>query len=447
MRVPAVELTKPARLPTVNEQVLPNGLRVLAVRRASVPTVHAVLTIPIAREGRDNPAVRDLMAETMLSGTAEHTATSLAEQLQRLGATLDVSADPDDLTISGGSLSSSFAAFMDVMAQVVTSPTFPKKEVAIERGRMVEELVVSRSQPATIARHALLSQLYGDHAYSDPLPFPADVERIGAPALERAHASRTSPEGSVLVIVGDLRPDRAIDLAERSFGQWPGQARHPRALRPPGAAPLGPTLVVDRPGAVQTNIRLAGAAPMRRDSGFPALAMANTIFGGNFTSRLVENLRERRGYTYSPRSAVAEQALVARFVVAADVATEVTAKALLETRYELARMSLEPVSPEELSMASRYLSGVLAISAQTQGGLAATISSLTSSGLSIEFLRDFPKSLAAAAAEAVRVASAAFLAPRDLVTVLVGDASRIVASLEATDHIEVVPLPGQVVAG
>ena len=145
------------------------------------------------------------------------------------------------------------------------------------------------------------------------------------------------------------------------------------------------------------------------------------IFGGYFSSRLVENIRERKGYTYSPRSWIDHQPLGSVLTVQADVGTEVTAPALLEMRYELGRIATLPVSAEELDAARRYLIGTTALSTQTQSGLAEYLQALSLAGLGLDYLRDLPKRLEKVTVDEVRDAAAEYLAPARLPTVIVGD--------------------------
>jgi predicted Zn-dependent peptidase len=165
------------------------------------------------------------------------------------------------------------------------------------------------------------------------------------------------------------------------------------------------------------------------------------VFGGYFSSRLVENIRERKGYTYSPRSGIDHQLLGSSLTITADVGTEVTAPALLEIRYEMGRMATLPVTLDELDSARRYLIGTTALSTQTQSGLADYLFALSVSGLGFDYLRQLPKRLEKVTVAEVRDAAAQFLAPARLPTVIVGDANATRASLETLDGVEDGPQP------
>jgi zinc protease len=200
-------------------------------------------------------------------------------------------------------------------------------------------------------------------------------------------------------------------------------------------------VLVDRPGAAQSNIRIGGPSLTRQDDGLPALQLANMVFGGYFSSRLVENIRENKGYTYSPRSWLDHLPLGSVLNITADVGTEVTAPALLETRYELGRMATLPVSADELDGARRYLIGTTALSTQTQSGLAEYLVALSSAGLGLDYLRQLPKRLERVTVDEVRDAAEEYLAPARLPTVILGDAKVIRASLETLDVVTDAPQP------
>jgi predicted Zn-dependent peptidase len=197
-----------------------------------------------------------------------------------------------------------------------------------------------------------------------------------------------------------------------------------------------PLLVVDRPGSVQSSVRMGGAALPRTDPQYPALQLANLIFGGYFSSRWTENIREDKGYTYGPHSRIDHNVLGSTLVLDAEVATEVTAPAVLETFYELGRIAALPVTETEVESVRQYAIGTLALSTATQAGLASTLSALSAFGLGLEWITSHPSRLLAATVEDVSAAAARYFAPARLTGVVVGDANRIAAPLAALGPVE-----------
>src|SRR5581483_2801744 len=196
--------------------------------------------------------------------------------------------------------------------------------------------------------------------------------------------------------------------AEAALGSWPGAGRVPRLPALPPVEP-GPIVLIDRPGAAQSNVRIGGPALTRRDAGLPALQLANMVFGGYFSSRLVENIREDKGYTYSPHALIDHSTAGSNLLVEADVATEVTGPALMEIGYEMGRVALLPVGEEELENARQYAIGSLQLSTATQAGLATMITSLVAAGLDLDWLREHPGRLAKVTVDEVGAQAARFL--------------------------------------
>ncbi len=421
--IPAVAPTMAAELPTVAERTLPNGLRVLVVRRATVPLVEVRLRIPFTGQGAAHPARAELLSQTLFTGTQLRDRLELATTVQALGGALSTGVDADRLAVVGSALATNLVALLELVAEVLTGAAYPSSEFAGERDRLVEEVTIAHSQPAMIARNGLLRRLYGSHPYGTDAPPPDVVAQVTETEIRTLHAERMSPVGAILTLVGDVEPQAALDRVEAALGSWKGAAADPTpplpVLRP------GPVVIIDRPGAVQTNIRIGGPAVDRHDPAYAAQRLASTIFGGYFSSRLVSNIREDKGYTYSPRSSVDYPVAGSRFTVAADVATEVTGPALLEIFYELGRMAVLPVSTEELDAARQYAVGTLALSTATGVGLASTLSALAGAGIGVDYLHDHPAALAKVTPQDVLAVSARVLAPTRLVTVLVGDAEKI----------------------
>lgn len=435
--IPEVKPLAAITPPKVADVTLPSGLRVLAARRPGVPRFECRLVIPTARNRTPAHGARiRVLAKTLLAGTAARSSLDIAEMLQRLGGGLEAVADSEDLVLIGSALSSNLGPFLDLLAEVLVEAAHPEDEVTLQRERLAQDITLARSQPETVAREALVKRLYGDHPYGAGLPEPEEVEAVSAAQVRALQRQRLVPAGAVLVLVGDFQPARAVDRVGAALERWQGGSAKVGLPAPPAPTPA-PILLVDRPGSVQTNIRMAGPAIGRAHPDYPALALANLVFGGYFTSRLVDNIRERRGYTYSPGSGVQQQRSAAHFLVSADVGTDVTTPALVEILYELGRMIALPAEPAELEAAKRYLSGSLSMSLQTQAGLASYLSTLAVSGLEVDFIRAYPKRVNALTGEEVLDAARRFFVPRHLLTVLVGDVGAIRAGVEGLGEVEV----------
>jgi zinc protease len=278
--------------------------------------------------------------------------------------------------------------------------------------------------------------MYGKHPYAVQTPEPEQVRAVRPAPLRALHADRVHPRGATLVLVGDLQPARALDAAEQALGGWDGAGRDGSLPPAPPLTP-GPLLLVDRPGAVQSSLRMALPAVPRTHPDHAALQLANMVFGGYFSSRWVENIREDKGYTYGPHSLIEHAVAGSALVVVAEVATEVTGPALLETLYELGRLASLPPKEDELEQARQYTLGTLQLGMSTQAGLAGLASTYAGFGLRLGFLAEYAARLAKVTRDDVAAAAATYLAPSRAVSVVLGDAERVeapVAALTAIEH-------------
>ncbi|WP_434741611.1 M16 family metallopeptidase [Micromonospora sp. SH-82] len=430
--LPPLGPNRPLSVPPQAERRLTNGLTVIAVRRPAVPLVELRLWMPF---GRADLARGALLSQTLLSGTATMTSVQIAAELQRVGGGFSAGLDPDRLMVSGAGLVTGLDRMLELLAEVLTGATYPDTEVATEADRLVDRVQVAQSQPAHLARAALLRRIYGRHPYAVQTPEVEQIRSVTAASLRRLHADRVHPAGAVLVLVGDVHPDRALDTAERMLGGWKGDG-HPVEL--PDAPPLRPgsLLLVDRPDSVQSSLRVALPAVGRTHPDHAALQLANLLFGGYFSSRWVENIREDKGYTYGPHSVVEHSVAGSVLVAAAEVATEVTGPALLETTYELGRLASVPPKPDELEQARRYALGSLQLGTSTQAGLASLTSAYAGNGLRLDFLAEYSAQLTKVTVEDVAQVAARYLAPARGVVVVLGDAARIADQLAVLTPVE-----------
>ncbi|MEJ3743887.1 pitrilysin family protein [Actinomycetes bacterium KLBMP 9797] len=430
--LPALGPTKKLKLPKEVERTLPNGLTVIAIRRPAVPLVELRLRVPF---GRANLARAAVLSQTLLSGTAELSNVRIAAELQTVGGGLSAGVDPDRLMVSGNGLVTGLDRLLELLAEVLTGAAYPADEVTTERSRLIDRIQVAQSQPSHLARVALLKRVYGKHPYAVQTPTAEQVGAVRPAQLRALHGERLHPAGATLVLVGDVAPGKALDAAERALGTWNGGGKQSELPPVPELVP-GPLVLVDRPGAVQSSLRMALPAVSRTHDDHAALQLANLLFGGYFSSRWVENIREDKGYTYGPSSGVEHSDAGSALIVSAEVATEVTAPALLETFYELGRLASLPPKDDELEQARQYALGTLQLGMSTQAGLASLASTYAGSGLRLDYLADHAARLARASRDDVFAAAARYLAPSQAATVILGDASRIEGSLRALTPVE-----------
>ncbi|GAB2660943.1 pitrilysin family protein [Saccharopolyspora gloriosae] len=421
--LPPLGEPRPLRTPEVVDATLPNGLRLIAARHGVVPMVEARLRIPFAGEDAMHPATSEVLAETILTGTAARDRVQVDTDLAAVGGELHAVVDPERLSFIGSALSSGKGTLLEVLADALTGAAYAADEVAGERDRLVERLAVARSQPRVIAREELQRHRYGDHPFVREVPQAADVGQVTPEAVRELHAGAVLPRGSTLVLVGDLDPHTIVDEVTRILAPWDSAVA---ATELPDLPELrgGDVRLVHREGAVQSQLRMSAQGLHRTDERYPALQIANLGFGGYFSSRLVENIREDKGYTYGAHSSFEFTRGNGTILVDADTASEVTAAALLEMRYEFGRMALVPPTEAEVESARQYAIGGLLTSTSSQSGMASMLLTLAVAGLDHHWLTAHPDRLRAVTAEQVAEA-ALFYAPTRFTGVVVGDADKI----------------------
>jgi predicted Zn-dependent peptidase len=435
--VPGLEANRELILPASAERTLDNGLTVIAVERRTVPLVELRLRLPVPRDVLDPPfvAAASLLSQTVFSGTATMSTVDIAAALQSVGGALSAGFDPDRLLIAGNGLASGLGRMLEILSDVLTGATYPEEQVTTERARLIDRIQVAQTQPAHLARVALLRRMYGTHPYAIQTAAIEDVTPLATDALLALHAQRMHPAGATLVIVGDIDGQECLDQVEAALGGWSG-AGTGQELPPVPALVPGPVQLVDRPGAVQSSLRLALPGVGRTHPDHAALQLANLIFGGYFSSRWVENIREDKGYTYGAHSTVDHSLAGTSLVLGSEVATEVTAPALVETVYELGRISTVAPSEDEVEQARQYALGSLLLGMSTQSGLASLASVYAAYGLRLDFLPEHAGRLGQASRDDVAAAAATYLAPARAVTIVLGDAAIIEPSLARVSTVE-----------
>jgi predicted Zn-dependent peptidase len=419
--LPPLGAIREVPLPDVTDTVLPNGLRVLAAHRPGIPMVELRLRVPFAGDAPEHPAVAELLAETLLTGTATRDRVTIDDELAAVGADLGVAVDPERLIVSGSGLAAGLPDVLGVLADVLTAATHPDAEVARERDRLVERITMARAQPRTIAREALQRKRFGDHPITREMPTEAAVTAVTAEEVRALQSASLVPRGSILTLVGDVDPVTAIADVEKLLQGWTSD-RAARELTPPPPITASDLELVHRPGSVQSQLRLTAPGVGRGHSAYAALQLANLVFGGYFSSRWMENIREDKGYTYGAHSGVEFVPGGGVLGLETDVASDVTAAALLETRYELGRLVAVPPTAAEVDAARAYAIGSLAISLDSQGGLASSIAALAADDLTLDWLGGHPARLAAVTVEEVAAVALRFFAPTAVTGVIVGDA-------------------------
>ena len=422
---------KPLPVPSIAQSKLANGLTVWVVNRPGFPRVAAVLAVRggSAADPTDAEGISELLADTLKEGTAVRTSRRIAEELQAVGGDIGAEATPDAIYVTANGLGSGAPTLLEVMADIAGSASFPAAEVELAKANALQALMAREATPEFLAQKAFGKAIYGDHPYHVTAPSKETLSAATPALLKKEHARRFRPDSALLVVVGDVDAAAVSATVTRVFGPWKATGEAPAATPSSPAASSRRLMVVSRPGSVQSLILMGRPAAAATDPDYFPLLVANTICAGSFGSRLVENIREDKGYTYSPRGGVSARQKGGLLTARADVRNEVTAAALLEMFYEFDRMGATPPTEEEMSRAKRYQGGLYLLRNQIQGSVAQTLATNWVNGLPPEALGEFVTKVNAVTPEQVRAAGRTFYPSSTQTVVVVGEEAKIKAEL------------------
>ena len=443
--VPALAPERPVTWPKRTRARLSNGLEVILAEAHSIPKFHGELffrsgnAIVVHRA----PGLAEMTAIVARTGTAKRVSRQIEEDLRRTGADLSSSAGADTSEISFSGLSEFAEPLLGLVNELAREASFPQAEFERERRQKLEEVKMQRTEPDFLASERLRKVLFGAHPYAQVAPGEAQVEAYKREDLQAVYREFYTPENALLLLVGDFDSNEMLKAAERVFGKWTG--KKPETIAAPDPAnPRGRRVyLVHLPGAVQTQILAGCHAITRKHPDWVKLGLTNSLYGGAFNSRLVMNIREDKGYTYSPRSSVNALRQHGYFSVSAAVRNEVVAASLTEIFYEMDKLRSLPVPEAELADAQNYLSGVFSIGLATQDGLLSQLSVVALNELPDDYLETYRQRVRALTPQDVLAAARKYLDSANMQIVAVGDRAQIESQAALFGELEVYDTQGK----
>jgi zinc protease len=444
-QLPAVGPERPFAPAARVERTLANGLQVIALRHATVPKVTALLTIQSGLAAE--PAEKAGLAQFTLDLAQEGTTTKSSEQIKRevftLGASLGGTAGQDASTFQIRGLNTVLPQMLAIVADVVRNPSFPQAELELLKSTTAQRLQAQTASPQYVNNKMFRQTLFGNHPYSRIGVTPETLPAIDRQSIADFHQAYYRPNNAFLVVVGDVTADAVFAAAEQAFAGW-----QRRALPESKTAPLpdlkGRTLVfVQRPNSVQSSISVGNFTPKRDDPRWYTLQLTNQIFGAAFDSRLVRNIREEKGYTYSPGSLFQSMAQGGLYRAVADVRNEVTGATLKEIYAEIDKLRAGGPEAEELSDAKQYSRGLFVIQNASQTGLASTLNTMTTFGLPKDYPETFQRQISQPSGEAIKTGAQMLLGSEDSVVTIVGDYTKVKDQLTGFANIKFFDLTGK----
>jgi zinc protease len=425
--VPALTPARPVIWPPRVHRTLSNGLEVVLVESHTIPKFTGELFFRSgnAVAAAKSPGLADMTATVARTGTTERTSREIEEDLRRMGSDLSSGAGADTSVISFAGLVDFSNDLLGLVSELAQQASFPADEFERERRQLIEGLRIERTTPGFLAGERLRRVLFGTHPYGTISPTEEQVTNYRVEQLKEFYQEYYRPGNALLVMVGDFSPRAMLAQIEKAFGSWssgPVQAAPDPALPEVQGRRV---YLVHLPESVQTQISIGNRAITRKHPDWLRLTLANSIYGGAFNSRLVMNIREQKGYTYSPRSGAHPLRQHGYFSIGAAVRNDVVAATLTEIFYEIDRMRSTPVGEEELDDARNYMTGIFSLGLATQDGLAGQLATTTLEKLPDDYLETYRENVLKLTSADVLDAAQKYFDSANAQIVIVGDRAQV----------------------
>jgi zinc protease len=443
--VPGLSAERTVTWPERTKARLSNGLEVVLAEAHSIPKFHGELFFRSGNAAVADraPGLAEIMATVVRTGTAKRASRQIEEDLRRIGADLSSSAGADTSAISFTGLSEFAEPLLGLVNELAREASFPEAEFERERRQKLEEVKLERTQPGFLASERLRKVLFGAHPYAQVSPSEEQVAAYKRADLQAVYRESYTPENGLLLLVGDFDSHAMLNSVEKVFGAWTGKKPESKTAAVP-AHPRGRRVyLVHVPGAVQTQILAGCHAITRKHPDWVKLGLTNSLYGGAFNSRLVMNIREDKGYTYSPRSGVNALRQHGYFSVSAAVRNEVVAASLTEIFYEMDKLRSLPVPEPELANAQNYLSGVFSMGLATQDGLLSQLSTVALNELPDDYLETYRDKVRALKTEDLLATARKYFDSANMQIVVVGDRAQIESQARLFGELEVYDAQGK----
>lgn len=434
-------MNRPVALPPIQEERLANGARVWVAARAGVPL--AAVRLLVRAGAALDPAARfglaHLVSEAARRGTRRRTGPRIDDEIESLGAELGVGVDEDAAYFGLSAPSEFLPKLLDMVVDVATAPTFPTREVDRLRRREIASLTHDLDEPSVVADRAMLAAAFGSHPYGHAVEGRVShLRRVRRADAVDFHARWYGPDSATLIVVGAVDAGEAAGICRRRLAGWRPGAATPPQLPPPERVPRT-VWVVDKPDATQSQVRIAvPALPRATPSYFPAV-VANTVFGGGFTSRLMQAIRVNRGLSYGARSRFAMSRAGGLFFISTFTKNESVSEVVQVALEEVDRFCDEGPTAEELDRAKSYLCGIFALTLETHDQVAEKLSDLALYGIPLDEVIGYRERVRAVPAEECREVARRYFPRTDGAIIAVGPAKDLAPALERLGPVVVIP--------
>jgi predicted Zn-dependent peptidase len=421
---------KPFVFPKQETYQLPNGMKVTLVQYGTIPKVamQAIVQAGGLNEKPDQRWVSDIVARMLKEGTMTRSAEQIARETAEMGGSIFTSAATDSTTIGGEVLSEFDTRFVALLADVILNPRFDAGDMEKIRANKLRELAVSRAQAQTVAWEKFRETVFAGHPYSTIQASDDAVKRYSLAEVKSFHANEYGAARTHLYVVGQFdsaKVKAAIDKAFQGMKQGPAPIRNA-----PTVSAKRSLTVLDRPGAPQSTIYMGVPAMSQSDPDFIKFTVMDSLLGSSFGSRITSNIREDKGYTYSPGSFIWNRYNTGYWIEAADVTTEATGASIKEILHEIDRLQKDPPTETEMQGIKNYLVGIYVLQNSSRTGVIGQLDSVNYNELDKNYLDTYVQSLTAVTAKDVQDMARKYLLTDKTTIVVVGDRSKIDAQLK-----------------
>ena len=408
-------------LPTPARFTLPNGLRVTMVQYGAIPKVQVMLSVAAGNveEAANEVWLADLTTALMTEGTTRRSGADLALAAAKMGGSISAGAGPVRASVRGEVLSEFAADLVRLVAEVAQAPSLPASELDRVRADSLRQLALQKSTPQGMAEAKFAEVVYGDHPYGRYFPTEDALKGYTLEQVRRFHDAKFSAARSRLYVVGRFDQAAVEKVVREAFGAWKAGT----VAEPPRATPTSTRAVyiVDKPGAVQSTLIVGMPVVDPSHPDWIPLSVTNTVLGGYFSSRITANIREAKGYTYSPFSSITPHPGDAYWAQQADVTTAVTGASLTEIFAEIDRLQAEPPSEAELEAVKSYQAGTFVFQNSQRGGISGQLQFLDQYGLPDDYLTGYVRRVQAVTPSQVQEMAAKYIDDARATIVVVGD--------------------------
>jgi zinc protease len=427
------------KLPEAEPVKLSNGVTLLAIEDSRLPI--ALVRFHVEDAGAiysPRPGVAECTAEMLTEGGGGRSGKQIADEAARLGATLTsvAPAAAEAAAVEASGLISHFSEWLDLTAAVLLHPSFPADEISTLKQRWRVRGRLRLTQPAALSYDALLRLIYGSHPAAVVFPSAESIATLTPEMLAQWHRERYTPAKTTVLCIGRVRTSSFVSRMEKLLGSWKADEAHPSPPPPPQPPSARRIVLIDRPGAAQTELAIGGLLMERRDPDYIAMAVLNGVLGGTVSSRLVRILRDEKGYSFNSGSTYTAYRFPGFWRVNAAVRTDATADSIAIVLEQLRRLCDEPVPAGELDGAKSNAVGVFALGLEQPSQVINQSYLRYRYGFSADYWERYPAKVNSVSAAEVQAVAQKYLAVSRAQIVAVGDAARIRPALEKLGKVE-----------